>query len=298
MLEFRNYIDLPPHSPGAFDHADVHGESGRVFVAHTSTGTVEAIDGVRGVHLKTVQGCPEASGVLCAQNSGVVFAASRGAGKILIIDPRELAVLGEIVVGSKPNGMAWDGDRKQLLVADIEDYEARLIDVCSRAVVATAKLPGRPRWCVYTPNCEGFLVNIREPPSVVLLQEKTAKKTTIPISISGPHGLDLDKKENQYAFVACDGKAIVVLDTWSLSEVSTIPISGEPDVVWHNPVRERLYCAIGKPGLIEVIDTRELTVKEKVETEESAHTFAFDRVRQRLYAFLPQSCRVSVYEEM
>jgi len=49
--------------------------------------------------------------------------------------------------------------------------------------------------------------------------------------------------------------------------------------------------------VIEVIDTRKLVVDERAGTEEGAHTFTFDRIRQRLYAFLPKSCRASIYKE-
>jgi len=68
-------------------------------------------------------------------------------------------------------------------------------------------------------------------------------------------------------------------------------------VVWFNQARNRLYVTIGKPGLVEVIDTRFITPIEKVTTEEGAHTAAFDRSRQRLYVFLPRSCRAALYEE-
>jgi len=50
-------------------------------------------------------------------------------------------------------------------------------------------------------------------------------------------------------------------------------------------------------GVIEVIDTGKLVVDERVNTEEGTQTFAFDKKRQRLYAFLPKSCRVAVYKE-
>ena len=55
--------------------------------------------------------------------------------------------------------------------------------------------------------------------------------------------------------------------------------------------------AIGHPGVIEVIDGASLSVVEQVATQEGAHTTAFDRQRQRLYVFLPQSCHAAVYEE-
>src|SRR5437660_7980432 len=119
MLAFRQYVNLPRHMSGGFDHADVHEESGRVFVAHTATGSIEVIDGTKNIHLKTIRGCPEASGILCAQETGLVFAAARGAGKVMFVEPRELSISGQIPVGPRPNGLAWDTRRRQLVVADV-----------------------------------------------------------------------------------------------------------------------------------------------------------------------------------
>ncbi|OGD46122.1 hypothetical protein A3K79_04835 [Candidatus Bathyarchaeota archaeon RBG_13_46_16b] len=106
QLLVSRYVDLPPRQPGGFDHDDIHLESGRVYVAHTSTGTVEIIDGELTKHLATLPGCPEASGVVCAQNENLVFATSRGAGKIHVIDALTNRVLREVHAGTMPNGLA------------------------------------------------------------------------------------------------------------------------------------------------------------------------------------------------
>lgn len=297
-LLISQYVDLPPHQLGGFDHADVHLESGQVYVAHTATGTVEVIDGENAKHIATLPGCLEASGVVCAQNEKMVFAASRGAGKILVIDVLNNRILREVHVGTMPNGLAWDTKRKQLLVADVEDNHARLVDPYSGSLISALQLAGRPRWCAYSSERDQFLVNIREPAGVALLApENMSQKTFLPISIAGPHGLDIDDK-NGLAYVACDGGAVVVLDASTGHEEAVVPIGGGPDVAWLNTERHRLYCAIGRLGVIEVIDTRKLVVDEKASTEEGAHTFTFDRKRQRLYVFLPKSCRAAVYKEI
>jgi hypothetical protein len=41
-----------------------------------------------------------------------------------------------------------------------------------------------------------------------------------------------------------------------------------------------------------------MVLKERVTTEQGAHTTAFDATRQLLYVFLPGSCRAAVYEEI
>lgn len=297
MLKHIGDVPLPAHGSGGFDHADVHLASGRVFVAHTANGTVEVMDGEKLRHEKTIEGCTEASGVLCAQKEGLVFAAARGTGKILTIDAMSQTVLRESQAGTRPNGLAWDSKRKRLLVADVSDENARLLEYSNGLVLSTTKLEGRPRWCVYDPAGDRFLVNIRDPATVSVLKPDTLEKTaSIPVTGEGPHGLAID--ETGHAYVACDGKKLMVLDLTGRSEQRVVPIGGAPDVIWYNMKRQVIYCAAGDPGIIEVIDVRSNRIVERLETEEGAHTFAFDQVKQRLYTLLPKSCCARVYEEV
>jgi DNA-binding beta-propeller fold protein YncE len=298
MLKLVGYLGLPPHATGGFDHGDVHLATGRVFIAHTANDTVEVIDGERRELMRTLPGCPEGSGVLCTQDAdGLVFAAARGAGKVLVLDPATFELRNEVAVGPKPNGLAWDSGRRQLLVADVADYRARIVDPVSGATVASTELPGRPRWCVFDAARDRFLVNIREPARVVALAGGTgAINVEIGVSAAGPHGLDLDPATAR-AFVACDAGALVVLDLTRDCEVASMPIGGEPDAIWFNAERELLYVAIGQPGLIDVVDCRRLASAQRLETEPGAHTTAFDARRQLLYVFLPGSARAAVYHE-
>jgi DNA-binding beta-propeller fold protein YncE len=301
MLQLRGSIAIPPHTPSEFDHGDVQLISGRVFVAHTAADTVEVLDGEGMTHLATIPGCQEGSGVLCAQDASLVFAAARGAGKVFVIQASTSTVVGELGVGPRPNGLAWDPDHQHLLVADVQENTARLLDPGwdpADAVLATVSLPGRPRWAAYDPQAQRFLVNIREPACVAVLAAETAALVTEwPVSVSGPHGLDLDLAGGR-ALVACDGGALVALDLASGQEVGQVPIAGGPDAIWFNPHRKRLYVAIAEPGVVDVVDTEAMVVAQQVETERDAHTTAFDAGRQRLYVFLPSSCRAAVYEEV
>src|SRR5712692_796173 len=295
-LVLRQYIDLPFHTHGDFDHGDVSLSNGYIFIANTAAGTVEVVDGEGLRHLTTIPGCLEASGVLAAQEEGLVFAAARGAGKLLIIDAVFTTVLREVAVGSRPNGLAWDPRRKHLLVADVQDNTARLVDSRAGQIIATAPLPGRPRWAVYWQAGDRFLVNIREPAMVAVLSASTFELVgQFPVSGVGPHGLDLDQ-EGHRAFIACDGGSVVTVDTSTGSELAQVPIAGTPDAIWHHHRLSRLYVAIGDPGVIEVVSTETMTVEEQIQTEVGAHTTAYDAKLQRLYVFLP-SCRVAVYEE-
>ena len=290
-------VAIPPFRASAFDHGDVHVATGRIFVAHTGAGTVEVIDGERQSHVGTVPGCLQASGVLCAQDAGIVFAAARGAGWVLGIEPNSLAVLDEMRTGPAPNGLAWAGRRHRLLVADVEDLGARLLDPSTGECVGRLDLPGRPRWCVHDPGRDRFLVNVREPACVaVLTVEPFAMTACWPVSATGPHGLDLDPVSGR-AFVASDDGRVVALDLGDGTPLAEVAIAGPPDAIWLNGERHLLYVAIGEPGLVEVIDITSMTRCGELATESGAHTIAFDRARQRLAVFLPGSCQVALYHQ-
>ncbi|WIG58233.1 MAG: hypothetical protein OJF49_000978 [Ktedonobacterales bacterium] len=304
MLQLRRHIAIPPGTTSEFDHGDVHLATGRVYVAHTAVNTVEMLDGEQGQHLMTLPGCPEGSGVICAQDAGVVFAAARGAGKLLAFDVMTGALLCEVEVGPRPNGLTWDAVNKRLLVADVQENTARLLDFTDpRAggagrVHAIAALPGRPRWCVYDYQAERFLVNIREPACVVALDAHTAQVIAqFPISSAGPHGLDIDSTTRQ-AFIACDAASVVALDLTTGQELASTPIAGPPDAIWFNRKHSRLYVAIDQPGVLEVVNTRSMTIEQHIPTEDGTHTTAYDDQRQLLYVFLPDTCRAVVYEEV
>jgi len=297
-LQFRQAIDLPPHATGGFDHADVHRPSGRVFLAHTALGQVDIIDGDAGTYVASTPGCPEASGVLCPPDTDLVFAAARGAGQVRVLEAPSGMLLRTLDAGARPNGLAWDLTRRRLLVADVQDDHARLFDPETEDVVTAVALPGRPRWCLYDRRGDRFLVNIADPAQVVVLAADTLMAApSLPVAHRGPHGLALDDVTG-HLFVACDSGDLAVLDPASGAVRHTMPIAGPPDVLWLNAARQRLYIAMGAPGVVQVLDTQTMTLVEEIATEDGAHTLTFDEDRQRLYVFLPRSGRAAVYDEV
>src|SRR6266702_3768107 len=169
-LALRQYLDLPFHQEGDFDHGDVYLPNGHVYIANTAAGSVEVVDGERLCRLATIPDCPEASGMLAAQDNALIFAAMRGAGKLLVIDAISGTVIRAVAVGSRPNGLAWDAPRHHLLAADVQDDTARLSYAILGQVTAAASQPGRPRRADDHPAGERYLINIRDPAVVISLE--------------------------------------------------------------------------------------------------------------------------------
>jgi YVTN family beta-propeller protein len=295
-LRLRGEVSLPAHrNQGGFDHGDVHGPSGHVFVAHLASGTVDVIDGAMLVHLATIEDCAEASGVLSCPEDDLIAAGARGAGHVLVIDPATNAVRHKIAVGGRPNGLAWDSRRRQLLVADVEGNLVTIVKPSSGDLLATGSLPGRSAWATYERLSDRYLVNIRSADIVVGIDPESGQvRSSWKVSSPGPHGMDVDRDAPR-VFVACEDGHLLVLDPNSGIQLGSVEIAGNPDAIWFNPVSNHVYLAIGKPGVVQVVDARGLAVIETVETGPGAHTLALDTKRQQLYVFRPSTCSVLAY---
>ena len=295
-LELLGEVQLPAHiGPGGFDHGDVHEATGRVFVAHTANGTIEVIDGERLRHLATLGDCPEASGVICPPSTDVVVAAARATGEVLFIDPVRSWLKSRVAVGGRPNGLAWDARRQQVLVADVAGNSVTIAETSRSQVVASSPLPGKPRWAVYDPIRDLFLVNVAEPALVAVVDPQTAAVVdSWSVQSPGPHGLDLDGGGR--AFVACDGGEVICLDSADGTELARVPIAGGPDAIWFDRAGARLYVAIGTPGVVQVVDTDRMVVTKTLVTGEGAKTTALDTRRRIIYVFKPVSCSVAAFQ--
>ena len=76
-----------------------------------------------------------------------------------------------------------------------------------------------------------------------------------------------------------------------------LPLRGAPDVVMHDARLDRLYVAIGSPGIVTVFDGETLAELETIDTELGAHTIGWDAATAHLYAFAPQRGGALVFKE-
>jgi DNA-binding beta-propeller fold protein YncE len=305
-LRLLRYIELPAHAKdGGFDHAAVHQGTSRLYVAHPSNDDVDVVDSASDRFRRSIHGLKGVAGVLVSDETGLLFTANRGENTISIFGAgREERHLARISVGIRPNGLAFDPSRGRLLVANVGDPDVpnsstvSLVDAGQKAVTGTLVLPGRPRWAVYDEVTSAFYVNIANPPLIVGIDAKNPAgiRETFEIPSKGPHGLDLDPRKRQL-FCACDeGKLVAVqLDAGEVRLIGDL--SGPPDVVFFNAALQRVYVAVGTPGVVDVFDASRMKVLETVPTEKGAHTLALDTQKNKVYVFLPATHRAAVFQD-
>jgi DNA-binding beta-propeller fold protein YncE len=175
-------------------------------------------------------------------------------------------------------------------------FTLSIVDVAEKKMIASIPVAGRTRWTVFDSHANVFYVNIAKPAQIVLIEANHPDQINraFDIPANGPHGLDLDL-ENRRLFCACDDGQLITLNADDGNILSRLPLSGAPDVIFHNAALHHLYVAIGAPGVIDVFDTVRLQKIETVQTERGAHTMAFDPDRHKVYAFLPETHRATIY---
>jgi len=302
-LQLIGHVDLPAHiGKGGFDHAAVHAATGLVYLAHTANGAVDVFDPATKAYLCSIPELTAVAGVIVSDEAGLVVASNRGEDSIGIFGTEPGARVTKVKVGVRPNGLAFDHRRRRILVANVGDpalpgsHTLTMVDLDTLRVRAEIPVPGRTRWAVYDPASEAFYVNIADPARIVVVDasapDAVARAFTVPAV--GPHGLDLDMRTRRL-FCACDDKTLVVLDADSGKAIGDRHLTGEPDVVFFNPLRRRLYVASGDPGVIDVFDTDSMQHLGAVATERGCHTIAIDPDRAHVYAFLPETHRAAIY---
>jgi DNA-binding beta-propeller fold protein YncE len=304
ILRHTGYVELPKHeASGGFDHAAAHAASGQIYVAHTANSAVDVFDPSSRRYLFSVPELPGVAGVLVSDEAQLIIASNRADNTIAVFPPGPDPPVSKVAVGIRPNGLAYDHARRQILVANIGDtarptsHTLTIVALDERAARAEIPVPGRTRWAVYNPDAQVFYVNIANPAEIVVVDARQPDSIarTFSIPSAGPHGLDLDLNTHRL-FCACDSGILVTLDARSGLVLGQNPLSGTPDVVFFDGVHERLYVAVGDPGVIDAFDTRTMERLGSVATERGAHTFALAPAGDQVYAFLPASHRVAIYQ--
>jgi hypothetical protein len=271
-----------------------------MYVAHTGADRIEVLDCATRSHLRALPDLPGVAGVLVDEGHDLLSSSDRGAARVSVFRCSDESLLGRVEVGPHPNGLAYDRLRRRLYSFNLgeplgEGCTASVVDLDSMGVVDELALPGRPRWAVYDEERDVVYANIREPAQIIIVDcELSAIERAFEVPSDGPHGLWLDSGR---LFCAADGGLLVVLERDTGEAVTSLPLPGIPDVVMLDPDLDRVYVAIGDPGLVCGFDSSELEPVETFETEKGAHTLGWDPVDHCLYVFCPDSGGAMVFEE-
>ena len=302
-LRRSGFIALPGGQPTGFDHADTYvaRDTSRLYVAHTAANAVDVIDCRSNTYLRSLGDLPAVAGVLIDNEHDLLFTSDRAAARASVFRCSDEALVAQVEVGPRPNGLAFDTLRRRLYSFNLGEppgasCTASIISIDERRVIHTVGLPGRPRWAAFDPSTDRVYVAIQSPAILLAIDAGTfGESSRMEIGAEGPHGLALVGRR---LFCAADGRELVVVELDDPAQViERLPLPGIPDVVMHDQKRRRLYVAVGSPGSVTVVDSERLAHVETVETEEGAHTIGWDPATAQLYVFAPLRGGALVFSE-
>jgi DNA-binding beta-propeller fold protein YncE len=265
---------------------------------------LDVIDCAKDRYLRSIPNLAGVAGVLASNEKNMVFTSNRGENTVGVFTYGKDRDLRKIKVGGRPNGLAFDHSRNILLAANVprpntkDQVTVSIVDVADGVITADVAVPGRTRWTIFDPNTERFFVNIAEPSEIAILDAKDPDGLlgAFRIPAAGPHGLDLDPRGRRL-FCACDEGRLYEIDLETEKVSQPSKLVGPPDVIFYNSDLDHLYVTIGEPPVIQVFDTKTMREIQTLQTEPGTHTIAFNQDSGKVYAFMPETHRASVYEE-
>ncbi len=271
-------------------------------MAYTANDSVDVIDTRTDKYLHSIRNLAGVAGVLVSKEKDLVFTSNRGEKTVGVFPPGQEGKLEKVRVGGDPNGLAFDPSLNNLLAANVSrpndpaPITASIVDVKKNILTADIPMPGRTRWTVFDKKAERFYINIAIPSRIVAVVslDPDGVAASYDVPASGPHGLDIDT-EGRRLFCACDQGVLLTLDLRTGKTSHPLNLSGPPDVIFYNSHRQHLYVASGNPGTIDVFDTSAMKLVQTVKTEGGAHTISYNSESDRVYAFLSETHRASVF---
>jgi hypothetical protein len=285
-LTVSGVIAIPDGRNTDFDHGAFDPKTRRVFIAHTARARVEVVDHDASSHLATLEGFPEAAGVVAGD--GNVLVTNRGGASLAWLDAATLQTRAVLPTAPQPNGVALTASTQFAIAACIGDAthgpELQAFELATGRPW-TLTLPGRPRWCVVDADDARVFLAIRDPSMVLVARlPELIEVEHWALPSGGAHGMDIDHARN-VLYVACDDGALVEVDTRMGKAQRQWPLAGGPDATFFNPESSLVHVAVADPGLIETIDPRTGAI-DKTVTAKGAKTTALV-TPDRLYVLSP-----------
>jgi DNA-binding beta-propeller fold protein YncE len=296
-LTFEKNIQLP-HDPikPAIDLLTLDPRAGRLYVAHTSTASLDIIDTRLGSLLGSVAGLVGIKAIALSADPSTVFV-SNAIGDIAVVDVNAMQVKSRIQVGGTPDAIDYDGFHDLVLVSLSSDKQLAVIDGKTQQVRGRIPLPGDPELITVDQHTGRVFMAIHNLDEVVLIDPvaQAITSTYRGCDIKAPTGLAFDAAQGRL-FVA-DRKELSIIDVLLNHCLGAVDIGSGTDQIAFDPQTHHVYTADGGSKYISVIDSVTMKPLGLVGTGPSAATIAVDPSTQRIYVGIKPAGLIAVYHD-
>lgn len=301
-LELKQTIVLP-QVEGRIDHLALDAANDRLFVCALGNNTVEVLGLRKGQRIHSITGLGAPQGIVYVPELDRLFVANDKGGIFRIYDAKSFQSVGELNFKDDADNVRYDESTKKLFVG-FGNGGIAIVDAHDGKQVGSIKLTAHPeafelerhgkRMFVNVPNARQVAVVDRDKGEVVAMWKTDLAFGNFPMALD---------EANHRLFIGCRLPAkLVVLNTESGEVIAKIDISGDPDDVFYDNKRHRLYaiCGAGKIDIIEQADANTYRGVAKIDTANGTRTGLFVPERNILFVAVPhrgsQQAEIRAYE--
>ena len=284
-LKLKETIALPGVE-GRIDHFAFDATGERLFVCALGNNTVEVLDLRKGVRVHSITGLGAPQGIAYIPQFDRLFIANDKGGLCKIYDGKSFQTVGELNFKDDADNVRYDNAAKKIYVG-FGSGGIAIVNAPDGKQIGSIKLSAHPEAFELEKNGKRIFVNVPNARQVAVIDrekgEVIAKWKTDLAFGNFPMALD---EANHRLFVGCRlPSKLLVLNTDSGDIVAKVDISGDPDEVFFDNKRHRIYavCGAGKIDIIDQVGANSYKTSAKVDTAEGARTGFFVADRDRLF---------------
>ena len=275
---------------GRIDHCDFDAAGERLFVCALGNNTVEVVDLNKAERVHTISGLGVPQGVAFVPELNRLLVANDKGGVCNIYDADSFQLIGKVDFADDADNVRYDSASKRIYVG-FGSGGIGIINAVDGKQVGSIKLAAHPeafelerqghRIFVNVPNARHVAVVDRDKGEVIATWKTDGAFGNFPMALD---------EANHRLFVGCRlPSKLVVLDTASGKTVTSVAISGDPDDLFYDRKRHRVYviCGAGKIDIIDQTDANTYKALAKINTADGARSGLFVPERDALFVAVP-----------
>src|SRR5438093_868486 len=288
-LKLKQTIPLPGVE-GRIDHFALDASGERLFVCALGNNTVEVLDLRKGERVHSITGLGAPQGIAYIPELDRLFVANDKGGIFKIYDAKSFQPVGELNFKDDADNVRYDEGAKRIYVG-FGSGGIAIVNAVDGKQLGSITLAAHPEAFELEKNGKRIFVNVPNSRHVAVIdREKGEVVTTWKTDLAfGNFAMALDEA-NHRLFVGCRlPSKLIVLNTESGDVVAKIDISGDPDDLFYDSKRHRIYaiCGAGKIDIIEQTNASNYKAITKIDTADGARTGLFVPERDSLFVAVP-----------
>jgi WD40 repeat protein len=308
-LKLVQTIKLPSDVKGNFDHFEIDLKNNRFFATPENYKAVLVFDAKTGKLIHTMRGIDKPHAVLYREDINRLYITDGDAGDLKIFDATTYGLLSSVKLLEDADSIGYDPNTKYLYIdnggGDVHETYSMLsvVDTTAAKKLADIKIDGdtleamaleKSSSKIYVNNKAKNQVDVvdREKRELIASWPVTKCKATVAMAFD---------EANHRLFVACRDGNLVVLDTETGKEVTSLPITKGVDDAVYDPASKRIYTAAdGNVDVYQQTDPDNYKLLAKVPTAPLARTAKLVPELHRYFVAVPQhgttSAEILVFE--